>query len=262
MIIDHTDREWRIKYIRKGRENGAATYSKDIVKYYVPKIKAETIITCPLKDIDGSVQFLHEYPYDIEPFIDKFLHNKNTLYITAYDQFRRLLTHRGLKAEFVPMAIDSDHVQSFREGRNEIDDTIIYFGNVTTHKNSHYQQFRKAVIESGLKLETISGGIYKGRKISQKEAWKILSHYKYAAGVGRCYQEAAALGCKVFISGAEFGGITITEEDHNQQIKTNYNGRIITTDRDIKRCIELRDSIISRYINIKDVDIEKINARV
>lgn len=161
---------------------------------------------------------------------------------------------KGINATWVPMAIDVAEVSKYNTGQKRCEDKIIYFGNLYRDKHDQFEDLQQLCRSVGLTMDYISDGCFNGdKKVSQEEAWKIISTYKYGIGVGRCALEMYALGLKVLIAGNQFGGIVIDEADWNVQEKTNFNGRVITFDRDVKACLESLDKSLVCNLLVRDI---------
>lgn len=160
------------------------------------------------------------------------------LFVTAYRSLATKLTEIGLEAMYLPMTVD---VQAVAEHRVEVEQRIrgaVYFGNVTEPKRAEHHAMAAALERAGLPVDTISENVYRGQRVTQHEAWAIASQYTVGVGVGRCALELLALGLPVIVSGAQFGGIVTTEAEHAVQSATNWNGRVVTFDRERSRCVE------------------------
>lgn len=252
-LYDHTEPNFKKQY---PHINGAVTYSKDIVKFHLPAWKKilgvnDVISTCPRlgtvrrlpMKADTIVQYLHQYPYtdpikyvsDIKQLIRSRMKFNKIWFITSYRSYFLLLNKHGYNAIHIPMYIDYGAIEPFAGQEKTITDRVLWFGNLYPHKDTTYKALTEAV-----RVDTISKGLFnKKDKILQREAWELAGKYKFAAGVGRCALELYALGCKVLIAGQKFGGIVTTEEEWKLQLATNINGRIVTTDRDIRTCYAL-----------------------
>lgn len=269
IVIDHNEPIWNARYLRRGRENGAATYSREIVQSHIPLLehvfdgKDVVVSTCaiftqidsslmPKNRVDIAVQYLHTYSYEkpldqpreIKRLTDTFA--DRTLFITAYRQLAIEMQSAGFDAVFVPMSIDESKVLEAIDGAPENIHGVrhaIYFGNITNAKNDTFRILAQEFRRCGWKLDFISNGKLNGHtKISQEEAWRKIFEYEYAIGVGRCALEMMCMGKKTMIAGAAFGGLMIDESDWKAQHATNMNGRIITFNRDIATCLRLFDS--------------------
>lgn len=255
-VVDHTEPNWAARYTAKGRENGAATYSRDIVRWHVPAWEqllpsGSVVSTCPLLtagEFAGpvAVQYLHTYPYTdplgqaravlghLGPRFER------VVFVTAYRALQAQLVLAGLESVFVPMTVDSSAVRAAvgDPGTRRGERQAIYFGNVTHPKQALHQQLRRVFASRGWRLDLLSGGMFCGRQVTQAEAWQIASGYRYGVGVGRCALEMMALGLKVMVAGAEFGGLITTADEWAVQWATNLNGRVTTFDRDIGACVD------------------------
>lgn len=252
-VLDHTDPEWSR---RVTRINGALTYSKDLVKYQLPKwedvlTEDDVISTCP-KFSDSSlmgvynvaVQYLHSYPYyGAVQHVERILWNKKfrcekLIFVTAYKQFERELEAAGLNAVYVPMAIDTDALTQYKAEKTE-ENKIIYFGNIVHNKLRVYNHLKRYCQMAGYAVDLISHSLYNGVwTISREEALAKIATYKYGIGVGRCAQELMTLGVKTIVAGQKFGGIITSPEDYKEQLRTNINGRIVTHVDNMQTCID------------------------
>lgn len=249
-------------YSRSGYENGAATYSREIVELHLPvwekclsEFDGEAMIgTCrPMirRNEKGAlaVQYLHTYHYDRpleQPMeIYRSLRGRfgQVVLVTAYKQLHKQLLLQDVPSIHLPMAIDSQKLAQTNRPTSRLD-RIIYFGNITPGKEEVFAAFKKAVRSRGLKMDVISKGEYKGRPVSQQESWNIIAQYQYGAGVGRCALEMMSLGLGVFICGLNFGGIITDENDYRAQSDANFGGRIVTYDRDMRGCLDSRDLML------------------
>lgn len=261
-VVDHTEPRWASVYARRGRENGAATYSREIVKHHIPVWRSvlprgSLVSTCPLlinRDVRAPliVQYLHTFIYD-DPLRDirrvsEWLANRcdRLVFVTAYRSLRDLAVAAGFEAVFVPMTLDAEPVRKHRAGKSFRKGCAIYFGNVTKTKESAYERTMTALREAGWNVDVISNGRMGSRQLTQSEAWEVISHYRYGVGVGRCLLEMQALGLRVLVSGVEFGGLMADEADWVAQRSANFGGRVATWNRDPRLCVEGWDAAIIR----------------
>lgn len=266
-VVDHTEPSWHDRYMRLGRENGAATYSRQIVQHHIPvwerTIMDAVIATCgPLTglDVEGdlAIQYLHTYPYTATVRKPRTIYDwlrprfNRVVFVTAYRQMVDRLALEGLEGVFVPMTVDTELVASYRSERTDRHDRAIYFGNMTRHKGKAFSVLRSAFRRAGIPLDVLSGNILTRdgdvgsdirRPLTQEEAWETVSRYGLAVGVGRCFLEASALGVPTMVCGEKFGGIATGHLEWEAQLGTNFNGRIITYDRDPYACLLARDQI-------------------
>lgn len=248
-VLDHTDAKWQRAYLAKPRENGAATYSREIVRYHLPFWESWSqgrqvyLSTCPLiRSVphggDVAVQYLHEFRMDDPLFHARVTaratasHFSRTIFVVAYEHMAQALQEEGLSAIYLPMAIEVARVQ--RTPRSPLWDhphRAAYFGNVTRPKRALYATLRASLAYRGWELDHVL-------ERRQEAAWARLRAYRFGVGVGRCALEMGALGMQVMIAGANFGGL-MTEPDHVLiQRSTNMNGRLVTHSASIDRCIQ------------------------
>lgn len=278
-LIDHTEPKWRTRYSYSKRENGAKTYSEEIVKFQVPlwakHSAGDTLIsTCTLlsdvdhlpKKVDTVVQYLHTIKYDdpakeAKEVIEKIpVKYKRIIFVTAYAAVQDALDDEGIESVFIPMTIDVSKLPKAKPIHG--DNKIIYFGNILKHKRKAYRKLVKSFKDQGWEVDVLSKNTYKGEELdSQEEIWKVVSQYKYGIGVGRCALEMSAMGMKVFIGGVhEEGGVIMTWGEFTEQMRTNYNGLGITRpyEESIKGLYNSRSpkNDIKEFLSLIDVDID------
>lgn len=284
-VIDHNEPIWGTRYNNGNRENGAATYSRDIVAYQIPVLEKVLdhrdikvlVSTCPMlhqidqsllpKSADMAIQYIHTYPYDkLLKYVKEVIATSKKftyrmIFITAYKQLHKQIVAAGGNSIFVPMSIDTRKVRESIEGVQKRnfgkEKHAIYFGNVTTLKGSTFEKTRDAFKLAGWKLDYISDSKFNGQgeRLTQDEAWRRIAQYEYGVGVGRCALEMMSMGLKVMISGAEFGGLMTDESEFEAQLNSNLNGRIITFNRDILTCVKLFDlSITNKTSDSRDAE--------
>lgn len=272
-LITHEHPSWAE---RKRFENGAATYSRDIVasqqRHFERSLGDRSIIisTCPLlstiptrtlayNDPELIIQYMHTFPYEnpvqyVKKVIARSAYKDESkwLFVVAYRAYSDLLNANGLKSSFVPMMIDTSILPP---AVNDID-RAIWFGNIYSTKQEMFDEIRANFKRAGIKLSVITKGMLNSKHpVTQQEAWELISRYRYGVGVGRCALEMFSMGLKVLVAGAEFGGLVMNEDHHRAQEATNYNGRIITWNRSIPQCIDLlAQSHIPPIQNIMDVN--------
>lgn len=270
-IVDHTSPRWAA---RKKNENGAATYSADIVasqagnwsNAFSNSPLRVVISTCPLftdispieypfAQVDLVIQYLHTYPFkESIGYVNRVYNAFNRkapgfrmVFISAYQSYVQRINKwaregsRPIQAVYIPMSIDTTRLAQIRKTNQKIPkhkNKIIWFGNLYRDKSTLYQQIKSTVRQMGYHLDVISRGRLNGKTpLDQMHAWDHISDYRFGIGVGRCALEMYTLGLRVLISGSNFGGIVYSEIDHQVQKSTNFNGRVITYDRDITSCM-------------------------
>lgn len=257
-IIDHTDQLWDARYRRHSRTNGAATYSRDIVKYHVPIWKKfapdDTVVsTAPLitnrkaygipDDTKLLVQYVHRYQYD-SPLADAKrvtgeMGGRQVLFVTAYKQYANLLNWNGYRALWLPMTIDAEAIRKFQSPEHQHHaKKLAYFGNLLHGKELIHADLVKQLNSFGWEVDTFANNRKNGKgNLSQSQILREISTYDYGIGVGRCALEMYALGLKILVIGGQFGGLVMSPADFEAQLKTNFNGRIITYDRTLEACL-------------------------
>lgn len=205
-------------------------------------------------DPDLVIQFLHTYPYEdaftsIRKLMERYRLSRIVL-VTAYEAYHLRLArwadamgHYRLQPVYQPMFIDLMHITREvleRKIPTQPLDRIVYFGNLYGAKNREYERLSRGLKSLGWKVDVISKGTFKGHCVlDQEEIWNILRGYRYGIGVGRCALEMYALGLRVLISGAHWGGLCLTPSDWYTQTRSNFNGRVITGTRDLAEACDL-----------------------
>lgn len=259
-VIDHTDEWWSTRKTRTGRENGANTYSRDIVTHHVGRwaklghdrdvvvSTAPPLVAHEVDPVDLAIQYLHTYDYadpiDLPARIAEALTSQGVgrvLFVAAYRPLVNILNAAGLEAVYVPMRVDVDWIRH-RAGAGAVEvprigrGRAVYFGNVTAPKKRHFDAMRVAFAKTGWKLDVVNTP-------DQARALRQVNGYTYGLGVGRCALEMMGLGLRVMLSGAKFGGIITNASEWDVQSSQNFNGRVITYDRSVLACVEGWDMV-------------------
>lgn len=256
-VIDHTDEWWSHRKQKTGRENGANTYSRDIVTHHVGRwaklshdrdvvvSTAPPLIMHDVGPVDLVVQYLHTYDYAsplLAPTRIRAALTKQgvrrVLFVAAYRPLVNALNAAGFEAVYVPMRVDVDWIRHragpvrprFGPGR------AVYFGNVTASKRKHFDAMRVAFAKTGWKLDVLA-------EPDQGRALRTIRRYSYGVGVGRCALEMMALDVRVMLSGAKFGGLITNADEWAVQSSQNFNGRVITYDRTVSACVAAWDQV-------------------
>lgn len=275
-LIDHTEPNWLLRYQSNKRENGAATYSRELVKYQVPIWRDNfsgslLISTCGLlhyqdnlpKSVDLVVQYLHTIKYDdytkeavkvIENLRTKY---KRIVFVTAYQQVCDGLNAKGIDAIFIPMTIDT---ASLPRSIADDDKRVIYFGNVTHVKNNMFRTLRQTFRKRGWQFDHLSDSTFNGEYLeTQEQVWSVVSQYRYGVGVGRCALEMFGMNMKVLVAGIHnTGGLILDDDDYEVQQRTNFNG--LNNKYNLKYAIDNFENSIIRTNDIHQMlpEIERI----
>lgn len=287
-IIDHNSEPWSSKYRSKNRQNGAYTYSIDIVKFYIPIIQRllknssrdALVSTCGQilpchhpEDYDVRIQWIHDIKM-IYNYVDALKDSsseekKRWLFVVSSQSYAELLSKVNLYSVIIPLAIDAEEVRKYKVPADKNNRDIIYFGNVYREKTEQYYKIWETLTRLGWNLTTISmrdispleghANPPKTLKIKGAEAWKEISRYKYGIGVGRCLAEMYALGLKCLVSGNSFGGIVMSSNDAKEQLLRNYRSDAYTFTDSIETALENLDKSLTPQLDIgtrsKDVEI-------
>lgn len=222
-VIDHTNHpSWTPINLRLGRENGARTYSRDIVKFYVPVFKRvfngkERVLlitvqnwnSCEVwKGYSKIFVFVHERGSSEEvrkqkrEALKKFAEVNSpakVYFIVWCPQHEDELIRDGLNAIYLPMAINMDVFVKYQKVPKNKNKTFIYYGNIIQQKVEPFKRFREIALSSGWKVDFISKDRLNGKgfKLSPEQIRRIIAQYKYGVAVGRSAQELSAMGVKV-----------------------------------------------------------------
>lgn len=222
-VIDHTNHpSWTPINLRLGRENGARTYSRDIVKFYVPVFKRvfsgkERVLlitvqnwnSCEVwKGYSKIFVFVHERGSSEEvrkqkrEALKKFAEVNSpakVYFIVWCPQHEDELIRDGLNAIYLPMAIDMDVFVKYQKVPKNKNKTFIYYGNIIQQKVEPFKRFREIALLNGWKVDFISKDRLNGKgfKLSPEQIRRIIAQYKYGVAVGRSAQELSAMGVKV-----------------------------------------------------------------
>jgi hypothetical protein len=269
-LIDHNYKPWLSK---KRQENGAATYSYELCQDQIHTLiltlgkqhpdKRILISSAPPLDQvlpedrfdpDLLIQYLHTYPYK-DPFgpLDKILTSYMAtpmILVTAYKNYYHRINlwiekyELPVRVIFLPMSISIHPLAQIKdrtEDPDPADKRIIYFGNLYRAKATEFYRVVDLIKSQGWTVDVISKSKFNnsGEILNREQIWEIIRGYSYGIGVGRCAQEMYALGLKVLISGEHWGGLLMDPEDLQTQLRSNFNGRIITGTRDLIEALEL-----------------------
>lgn len=285
-IFDHNYSEWAKN---KRMENGASTYSRDIIKYHKEALLSigdmNIISTCPhfnlilrqhieyniRRNYDNAIQYLHEYPFinAVEwccNFYNKVINKPQNkiLLVTSYKslqerlkvEFKKRQLDNVMDVAYVPMGIDTSILpkpSKEKHGENK----VIWLGNIYKSREETFLEVKTAFKKAGWELDYISKSRLNDSNevLTQSEIWNIVNQYSYGVGVGRSLLEMSQMGLKVLIAGNRLGGICMDEDDVKQHVKTNFGGRISTFDKNIHACV----SMLPYSIDIPVDDIKNIN---
>lgn len=246
-VIDHTNHPtWTPINKRLNRENGARTYSRDILKFYVPIFEevfsgAEKVLLITVqnwnatevwKGYDKIFVFVHERGGTEEIRIQKRqalkkfseLNKQSEVYFIVWcPQHEGELLKEGLNAIYLPMAIDSDvytPYQRIKKGKNK---KLIYFGNIIQGKVTPFGQLKKVVEKKGWRIDYISQDRLNsfGMKMKPDKIRWTLAQYKYGVGVGRSAQEMSAMGIKVVCFSLKDVMLARTDEEAEKLMAQN-----------------------------------------
>lgn len=246
-VIDHSNHPtWTKVYKNLGRENGAATYSRDIVKFYIPvfeklygnkktKVLVMTVTNCwdmTLKDYKKIFLFIHERGINKEArelrlnrmkAFKKANPQAKVYFIVWHPVFAEELKKEGLNAIFLPMAIDTEYFQQYVENPKKYNSRLIYFGNITKTKVREFNKFKRTVNRRGWQLDYISDNKYNGGffRLKKEKIFWLVSQYKYGVAAGRAAQELSAMGLKVICPGYNTVLIPRTTEEAEDIMNRN-----------------------------------------
>ena len=246
-VIDHTNHpSWTPINVRLGRENGAKTYSMDIVKFYAPVFKrvfagrgkvllitVQNWNSCEKwKGYDKIFVFVHERGGTEEvrvkkrEALKKFAEvnsQSEVWFIVWCPQHEKELKDEGLNCFYLPMAIDVDKFLPYKSINKNLGKKFIYYGNLLNDKVPAFMKLKVMVESNGWKLDYISMDRLNGYgfRLSPDKIRRRLARYKYGFAVGRSAQELSVMGVKVVCYSTNDVMFARTDEESKKLLEQN-----------------------------------------
>lgn len=180
MIIDHNNPVYRAKWNspNTSKWNGAFYYSKEIVKYIIPRVKTDrNWITINVQGvgIDHSIVFIHnnKNPQNYE-WLKKY---KDLILVCGVKSTVQKVGHLG-KAIYLPLSVDVDTIRKYRakyKTRN-----VAFAG-------------RSEKASWGM----LPVGCERLQNLPRTKLLPLIAQYRKIYAVGRTAIEAKVLGCEV-----------------------------------------------------------------
>ena len=187
-IIDHTHPQYckRREELGSGRRNGAYFYSKEIVKYIIPRIKTDRNWVTVNEEVEGF-----DYNHSIV-----FIHNNLNISIGGYDWLSRYkdvvlvcnipescdkVRHISDKVIYLPLSIDTAELNQYRIDDGDKDLWSAYAGRLSKLQNRSMLPWDCDILS----------GLPRGYFLT------AIARYKRVYAVGRCALEAKYLGAEI-----------------------------------------------------------------
>lgn len=263
---------YKRRFKRLGKTNGAYTYSQDIVKHHLPIIidilnkqkKYKNILISTVatlsedkipKNIDLIIEYIHESAVRDVPKCIKLSENIKCIFVTSREESYNKLKDAGIDCVFIPMAIDTEKFDEYKNSNKYTGNRVIYFGNKYLGKDGYYRKTKDAFTRKGWVFDEISYNTFNGEsKLDREEILRTISKYRYGIGEGRCVLEMNALGLRTLICAVNIQGLMMSESDFNKQKRHNFSdGKAWTFSQSIDTCIDNFDKAIIKTLDTKEV---------
>lgn len=182
MIIDHTHPLYTTRWKASGvnRWNGAYYYSKEIVSFFIPRVRTNrswvTINTPTLTGVklDGAIVFIHN---NLHPeHYDWLKHFNNLILVCGVPETCNKVSHLGTPI-YLPLSIDTMYVSQFATTKTR---KTAFVGRPGKKKYGN--------LPSGVDFIE---GLERGQLLTE------MAKYERVYAVGRTAIEAKVLGCEV-----------------------------------------------------------------
>lgn len=228
-LINHNNSPgWTEKNQRlANNSNGAKIYSQAITKYYWKEFEkvfqdSEQNVALVTVTLESKAQFfqgydkvfifIHECNWQKQPVIARAKKiveanpQAEIIFIVWHEDTAHWLEINGMKAIFMPMAIDMQEIEEARLTKvKKYQRRILWFGHIRNTKKPYFQYFVAQANKMGWQVDWISGNRLNGETpLTRKQVLQTIQRYKYGVGVGQCAQEMAAYGLKVILYAYNF----------------------------------------------------------
>lgn len=217
MVIDHNHPKYRARWNELGanRFNGAYYYSKEIVKYIIPRVKTDrpwVTINIEGECLDRAIVFIHNnlYPERYE-WLKKY---KDLVLVCGVPETVDKVKHLGT-AVYLPLSIRMEDIEKYRTEKTQ----EIAFAGRKPKRNSF----------------TVPRGVDILEGLPREKFLEELAKYRNVYAVGRTALEARYLGARVLPYDQRFPDPTLWEPIDSEEAAEILQKKIDAIERR-KKC--------------------------